>query len=139
MADITATYESVSLGDYVGDESRKDLTSWISVSINSEVQTDAPYDESGHWRIIHGRAGMLTTIRLTCVKKSLTSFLASAGYLITLANSLEAKRQGTLTITDGTTPLSWTNASFRHLDPQKLTEQGLFFSIEFEAGKGTTA
>jgi hypothetical protein len=27
MADITATYESVSLGDYVGDESRKDLTS----------------------------------------------------------------------------------------------------------------
>jgi hypothetical protein len=82
---------------------------------------------------------MLTTIRLTCVKKSLTSFLASAGYLITLANSLEAKRQGTLTITDGTTPLSWTNASFRHLDPQKLTEQGLFFSIEFEAGKGTTA
>lgn len=137
MADITATYEGVTIGDYVGDESRRDLSSWVSVSVSSEVQSDAPYDESGHWRIMHGRAGMLTNIRLTCIKKSLTSLLASVGYLITLSSSLDAKRQGSLSITDGTTTLSWTNASFRRLDPQRLTDQGLFFSAEFEGGAGT--
>lgn len=137
MANITASYESVAIGDYVGDESRRDLTSWISVAIASEVQSDAPYDESGNWRIQHGRAGMLTTIRLTCIKKGYTAMLAAAGYLVTLANSLASKRQGTLSVTDGTTTLSWTNAAFRRLDPQRLTDQGLYFSAEFEAGVGT--
>ena len=139
MADITATYSGVTLGDYVGDESRGDLTSWLGVSITSEVQSDAPYDESGNWRIVHGRAGMLCSVRLTCIKKNLTSLLASVGYLCTLANSLAGKRQGSLSVTDGATSLSWANASFRRLEPGRLTNQGLFFMVEFEAGAGTVS